>query len=211
MYKAIFYDLDNTLYDQTEDIKQRIYFCTNKYNLNNKIAAYWLKEWLDGGPLKNNLIDNLVIKYNLDLNKNELIDSFKTYKTELILDVNIKRMLLNFKSNGIYQFIVTNGNQNMQEHKIRTLGLDKIVNEYKCAIPPYTKPSPYWYDYLMKKYGLSHDDCISVGDWYASEGMAAKNLNIKFLYLQNKIFKEKVLGKEIKKIKSIYDLIGEVN
>lgn len=203
MYKAIFYDLDNTLYDQKYDILQRIKYCCEKYSLSNEIELYWFNEWLDNGPLKTNIIDKIINKFQLSIDKKQLIQDYRTHKTSLTLDKNVKIMLENLKQDGVIQIIITNGNPEIQEAKIKALALHEIVDEYVCATGEYAKPSTYWYTYFINKYLLNINECVSVGDWFALEGVAAEKINMDFIYIQEGI--QEKINKNLKKVANILE------
>lgn len=209
MYKAIFYDLDNTLYNQFDDIQQRINFCCKKYNLNTDIANFWKNEWLDSGILKTDIIDKIINKFKIQTQKDLIIQCYRNYKTNIMLDKEIKSMLLEFKKQNILQFLITNGNRTTQTNKIKSLELHTIMNEVVIPTKEYQKPSNYWFEKLMIKYNLKPEVCIAIGDWYASEGIAAEKSKIKFLYLKNKIITE-TIGKKMNNVDNILVLKKEV-
>lgn len=204
--KAIFYDLDNTLYPQIEDVKQRINACVTKFFSTNReeVKNFWVKEWLDNGP-KKKIIDIIYEKYKPNNNIEDIINYYRSIKTDLTLDKDVESFLKLVKEKGIKQFVITNGDKNTQLYKINRLRLRDFMDEIIVAEKDLQKPSPYYFSLLLNKYDLKAGDCVSVGDWYEVDGIASEKAGIYFVYIEGgPITEELPLG--VPKIRNITDL-----
>lgn len=190
--KAVFYDLDNTLYPQKQDIIQRIEHCLNLFSVKNKgqIKKFWLKEWENDGPKKNDIIDRVIKEFSLKIDKELLLQEFRSFRTKIKLEPSVHCLLLDLKKMGIKQFLITNGNYTTQWNKIEELGLNKIFDELVIATGETAKPSDFWFKYYLNKYKLKPEETLMVGDWYEVDGIPAKVLGIKYLHLLKGIVKE---------------------
>lgn len=183
--KAIFYDLDNTLYPQINDVTQRIDYCIKEFFLPNPddIRRVWIDEWLKNGPLMHNLLDKISEKFSLGVNKEELLSAYRACNTNLYLEEDARRLLLKVKGKGIKQFLITNGYPQTQLNKIRSLRLEELFDEAIVATGEYSKPSDYWFKKLLKKHNLAPEESLSVGDWYMVDGLASISAGIPFLHI----------------------------
>lgn len=190
--RAVFYDLDNTIYRQMDDVSQRIDCCIRAFSLSltEGIKAYWLAEWSENGPMKHNLIDKVIEKFSLGVEKEKMISAYRNCMTVLFLDAGVGELLSAIRKKGIKQFIITNGHPGTQMTKISSLGLEETCDEIIVSVGEYAKPSSYWFLRLQEKYGLAPEECLSVGDWYAVDGIASQGAGVKFYYVKGGPVKE---------------------
>ncbi len=88
---AVFYDLDNTLYRQLEDVRQRIAYCARKFRLPDavEILSFWLKEWSERGPAERNYIDKVIERFSLKVDREAMIEEYRSCTTTLSLDEKV--------------------------------------------------------------------------------------------------------------------------
>jgi FMN phosphatase YigB (HAD superfamily) len=182
--KAVFYDLDNTIYPQITDMEQRINYCIKTYSLPKKIKPFWIKEWLDNGPIKDGLIDVVLEKFSIGISKKKLLSAFRACQTDLCLEKEVRDYLVTIKNRGIKQFLITNGIPKTQLKKIQSLNLREFIDEIIVATGKYSKPSNYWFKKMLVRYRLDPKECLSVGDWYAVDGIASISAAISFLHVK---------------------------
>jgi len=209
--KAIFYDLDNTIYPQIIDIEQRIDYCLKKFAFRDEkiIKTFWINEWLENGPVKKDLIDIVIKKFGLNVNKEKFLNTYITYKTNLSLTEKHMELFKKIKNLNFKQFVITNGNPVIQLNKINSLKLHQFFDEIIIATGEYAKPCNYWFKQLMFKYKLNPDECISVGDWYAIDGIASLSAGITFIYKEGGHVIENV-PEHIDKIKDLTEILRYV-
>lgn len=209
---GIFYDLDNTLYPQIIDVRQRIEYCINKYlgENNEHIKEFWVNEWLDNGPNKYNIIDDIIQKFLHNISKENLITAYRNYQTKLYMEEGILNMLNRFKKLGIKQFIITNGDPKIQLNKINSLEIKNIFDEIIIATSEYAKPSTHWYRKLLERYNSIAEKFLSIGDWYAMDGVASISAGIRFIKVNGGPIKESV-PKEIQCINKLTEIERYIN
>ncbi len=192
--RAIFYDLDNTLYPQITDIVQRIDYCIHKFSLKNagRVKALWTDEWKVNGPAKSDIIDRLINEFALEVDRGDFLAAYRNFRTQLVLEEEVYRFLVHVKIKSIKQFLITNGNAGTQQSKVSALKLEGLFDEIIVASDERRKPSTYWFVNLLEKHGLSPRECLSVGDWYAIDGVASVRAGISFLYKTGGPVKEQV-------------------
>jgi HAD superfamily hydrolase (TIGR01549 family) len=182
--RAVFYDLDNTLYPQINDVEQRIDYCIGAHSLPPQIKSFWVREWLDNGPLKPHLLDHVMERFHLGIDKKELLRAYRTYRTELCLDPEVRDCLMTVKRRGIKQFIITNGTLETQSKKIDSLNLRELMEDIIIATGEHAKPSAHWFSHVVANHRLSPKECLSLGDWYSVDGVASLSAGICFLHVR---------------------------
>lgn len=202
--RAIFYDLDNTLYPQILDVRQRVSACAQKFfpANSNEVENFWLKEWQNNGP-KKNLID--IICKTFKCRKEDLINFYRSCKTNIRLQDEVVNLLIKFKSLGIKQFVITNGVKEVQEYKIKKLELDKLIDDYVVGEGEHGKPNPYHFIKFLEKYKLNSFEAVSVGDWYEVDGVASQSAGIEFIHLKGGPIVEEI-PKNVRQINTLLSL-----
>ena len=162
---AVFYDLDNTLYRQIEDVRQRIEHCASEFRLPEagEILSFWLKEWSEKGPAEQNYIDRVIERFSLTVDREAMIEEYRSCLTTLSLDEQVYDFLAMVRERGIKQFLITNGRTQTQIRKIESLGVRELFDDVAVASGQYAKPSSYWFTALLQRHGLGPSRCISVG------------------------------------------------
>lgn len=192
--KAIFYDLDNTLYPQIEDIRQRVRACLRLGAISEVTGPeeFWLREWQENGPQKPDIIDKMITIFHPICPKEKLLEIYRTFPTILELPEKNRQFLNRMKRRGVFQFLITNGRRETQAHKISTLGLDSLLDEVIVSSGIYAKPSPACFHLCLERYDLQPAHCISVGDWYAIDGVASERCGIPFYYIEGGPVREEI-------------------
>lgn len=189
------------------DVEQRVDYCLTTYKSENKndIKTLWIDEWLDNGPLKKDIIDKILLKYPHFARKEDIIETYRSVNTKLHLFFGVQNLLKSTHEKGVLQFLITNGNQVVQKQKISSLNISNCFEDIIIATGDYAKPSPECYLKLLAKYNICPKKCISVGDWYAIDGIVSAYCGIPFIYLKGGPITENVPN-FIKKIESIIEI-----
>ncbi|MFC5540557.1 HAD family hydrolase [Ureibacillus suwonensis] len=129
-YQIIGFDLDGTLYDEKEFVKQAyhqvaIYFERVSNTIDKYDVYKWMIErWIEKGSSYPYIFSECIEKFQI---RNATIEQclfhYRNAYFRLLLDTKIKEMLkqLNMLEKKI--FLVTDGNANLQKRKFYTLGL----------------------------------------------------------------------------------------
>ena len=204
-------DLDDTLYDELSFVKSGFkavaLWLYNKFSfLPEETFSVMLQDLFQNG--RGQIFDSLLKKYGVYTKQNvkECIRIYRKHKPDIKLYPEAEDFLERFKKYPIY--VVTDGNKNVQKNKIISLGLDKKVKFCyltHCYGIRNAKPSPYWFNYLMNKYNLKPEECISVGDCYAIDGLASLAAKVPFLYKESGPIKE-IVPDHIHRIKKLVEI-----
>tara|TARA_Y100000588_G_scaffold341061_1_gene384823 strand:+ start:4166 stop:4810 length:645 start_codon:yes stop_codon:yes gene_type:complete len=131
-------DLDGTLYDEYEFIKQ-VYYSILTCHLDNaqselrdQAYAFMLKRWLEKGSSYNRIFEEAyreflsVLGIDLDTFVKTSLTLFRQYQPCLTLSPRAKMILQDMKNNHD-MFVVSDGCPRLQRNKCRALKLDNVV------------------------------------------------------------------------------------
>tara|TARA_Y200000002_G_scaffold295699_1_gene250204 strand:- start:7868 stop:8566 length:699 start_codon:yes stop_codon:yes gene_type:complete len=219
--KAIFFDLDDTLYDRSQYeleaynyIDQSLY---NKYGINKKKIYKNLIKIKDIYEYNyRNLFastSNLVCIPEKN-KKNFVKDCLKYYRkfkpSRLKLYPGTISVLNKLKKSNYFVGIITNGNVNKQRIKIKTLRLKKYIRFIIYARnfgKKNEKPSSYSFKYVLKKLKIKSEEMIYIGDNPKIDYTASVRAKINFLRIKKGEYKSiKYNEKKIKFIKNLREI-----
>ena len=137
----------------------------------------------------------------------------KYYDTDLTLFDDVKEVLEYFYNNGYIICTLTAKNLEMTSYSFKKLGIDKYFKEYVTRTNGFKpKPSSEGIEYLLKKYNISIQDAIMIGDTNA-DLECAKNAHIDSVLMKmrerNGIKKENIQY-ECNNYKELKDLIDRL-
>jgi putative hydrolase of the HAD superfamily len=135
--KVIGFDLDGTLYDEYDFIKQ-VYIPISKIiaaETNESwqgVYSYLLEIWLSKGSSYNRIFEEfLALKKISEKDKkitiNKCIEVYRTYRPKLKISSRVEKILELFSRNYM-MFLITDGNEKLQSAKIESLNLKRWFN-----------------------------------------------------------------------------------
>ncbi len=186
-YKAYLFDLDNTLYRET-DYLYAAYgkiagLISEKSNIDqNNIKEFLIAEFEKAG--RKDLFDKMILKFNV---KNvstcdclEILRTVNGVKIDLYADAY--RDLVELKSSGKKLCIITNGNVRQQKNKVRLIDWKDLDGSLEFVYSNETerKPSPVSILEHINKNRIDKKDAVFIGDG-AEDEQAAKAAGIGFI------------------------------
>ena len=134
---TIGFDMDGTLYDEYDFIKQVYCEINTKLINNNNILDFMLMRWLEKGSsypyIFNEAYD--MWKKNIDYKDdfiNSALDIFRNYNPSLSL-TNRNRDLLEYYKNKYSLFLISDGNYHLQQKKYNALGLSDFFEVHNVV------------------------------------------------------------------------------
>ncbi|MBU0635978.1 uridine diphosphate-N-acetylglucosamine-binding protein YvcK, partial [Candidatus Micrarchaeota archaeon] len=180
--KAVFFDLDDTLFDTTGQLFVAAQKQAAKAMVKAGLPISW-KEALNRqlnllqkrGPMEP-VFERLVEQFDLsEKKKQEIMEIWLWHHynsplpKKLFLLPTVKPTLKQLAKQGIKIIIVSRGLPERQHKKIKVLGLSKLVDwvEIQDQRKPASKKSHF--ERGCKKFGLKPSECVSIGDRLHSE------------------------------------------
>lgn len=183
--KAIVFDLDDTLYPETDYVKSGFREVgkeiERRFGVNdafNKLYAFFLAD-------KNDVYGRVLRDYKVSFKESDIADLIEIYRThnpQLTLSTDVKDTLSALRAKGLKLGIITDGRPFQQHAKIKSLGLDKSVDGIiitdELGGVEYRKPNPTAFREMCETLGVSPIEMIYVGDNPAKDFAVKKYLPI---------------------------------
>lgn len=185
MIKAIIFDLDDTLYEEKtyvlDGFKKVSKYLMYKYNLEEENLYNEMIKIL-GEDGRGSVFDKICYKYGLEQNIEELVEIYRENKPKINLYDDAQEILKWARSNEYKIGIITDGMSKMQWNKIKSLGMESIIDEivvsddlgrenWKPSIKPYLK--------ILEKLKIKPNNAIYVGDNPNKDFIGAKKIGVK--------------------------------
>ncbi len=180
--KAVFFDLDDTLFDAT----RQVFFQAQKQAAKAMVESGLPVSWKEAfqrqtrtlkkkGPLEP-IFETVVSEFDLPFWKKEKIvrTGIETHFNSVLpkrlsLLPGVKKTLRRLRKNGIKILVVTRGIPNRQKKKIQLLGLKKLVDWIEIQDQHKALSKKEHFEKALKKFGLKPEECVSIGDRLHSE------------------------------------------
>jgi putative hydrolase of the HAD superfamily len=167
----IVFDLDDTLYDEKSfvysgflEVARWISLCSNSSYL--EIFDHMVKDLSING--RGEIFDNVIEKYLRKTKKNiqKCVSIYRSHKPDIRLDSDVVNLLLDLgKNHKLY--IVTDGNKNVQNNKIKSLGVEKYIKKafitYRYGLTA-SKPSLRCFEIIKNLEKVDWHDIVYIGD-----------------------------------------------
>ena len=163
--KTLIFDLDGTILDTLQDLKNAVNHALNFYNLPEKDLEFVRKAIGNGTTV---LIQRCTPSCLSGEERNKVFNTFKSYYLEHYVDCTkpyegIKEMLTKLK--GKVTLAVVSNKDNDLTNKIINKeyhGLFDIIQGSYLDHPK--KPDPYLINKIIKENNLDRDNCLYIGD-----------------------------------------------
>lgn len=188
------FDLDGTLYDEFEFIRQAYkeiaVFISGKSTANPcALSQYMYELWLEYGSSKTDIFQMAFLQCGLEPSHDDIqkcIWMFRKCDISLTLPSRSSYVLDLLKERGKGIFIVSDGNSELQRRKIEALNLRRWFVEDRIFISGdygkvYQKPSISIADIIEKKIHLEKRKTVYFGDRQVDEKFA-EGMGFRFLY-----------------------------
>lgn len=204
MIKAIIFDLDDTLYDETQFVKGGFKavasYIAKNYNMDNRKLYFLLLSILkkqgrgqtfDIALKELELYDKKLIQ--------TLVEVYRAHPPKLLPYYDTITVLSSLKNKGYKLGLITDGNTNVQRNKVEAL---KIKHFFDCAIfsneygDDKQKPNLFSYNKAIKELNVSAEEVIYVGDNPHKDFVNSKKLGIKTVRILRGMYKQTIVSKE---------------
>ena len=204
--KAVVFDLDDTLYPETDYVKsgfrevgkeiEKRFGVDNAYN---KLCEYFSAD-------KDDVYGRVLRDFGVAFKESditELVEIYRKHKPELLLSDEVKNTLSALREKGLRLGILTDGRPFQQHAKIESLGLNELVD---CIIVTdefggveYRKPNPKAFENMCTQFSIQPSEMVYVGDNPKKDFAIKKYLPVKTVHLMsNGIYKSDLYLDNIK-------------
>jgi putative hydrolase of the HAD superfamily len=208
--KAIWFDLDDTLYDHTYSVCLGMDAVRARYPVLNErstreLAAFYnqalnlvytahVRGEIDFHEMRRRKLKLFYELSGIDQNDAPGMDDFhrvydEGYGRERRATPGSVEALERFRNDGVSLGILTNGKQAIQEDKLRIIGLEWMIpNLLTAERAKATKPDPRIYVWALAQTGLDPENVVMVGDSVENDVEAALRCGLSaVLYAPNEV------------------------
>ena len=201
-----FFDIDDTLYDQYEPFRQAF-----KYTFGNRYKESNVENIFTDSRARSDEVFDMVSRGEIDkeemyayrigkafednglyLSKPDCLtfqDNYEIYQGKICLSRQMQNLLTFLSNQGMFLGIISNGPEQHQWFKIKTLGLEKWFPRENIFISGkigYTKPHREIFQYVENATHNQSDECVYIGDAYPIDVVGAKNANWKSIWFNRR-------------------------
>lgn len=224
-FKGILLDLDNTIYAYDtvhRDAMEVVYQLLKERSINRQEAEFsfeqarsWVHAQLKGTAASHNRLLYFqkmceLLKIPVFLTAIELHNGYwNKFLTSLKLEIDAR----NFFHRKKYPIcLVTDLTCHIQYQKCSALGIEKFIDAIVTSEEAgHEKPHPYPFLLALQKLQLKPEEVCMIGDDYQKDVLGAANLGIFTFWLNRNNSVIVNLPKQVKEIKSFYDLSALLN
>lgn len=203
MIKAVFFDLDDTLFNQTHSSMEALRIIRNTYDelqvvsldelwkIHNELLNVIHKEYVLTGRMTINearrfRFKELFNKLNIRMIYDERIPVYDLYRDIYLQErvlVSGAVELLNELSCKYKLVIISNNEHQEQINKLSHLGIidyfEDVITSEKAG---YSKPDKRIFDFALEKLNLHNSEAVLIGDSWETDIIGALNAGIKSIW-----------------------------
>ncbi|WP_342042722.1 HAD family hydrolase [Bacillus sp. OTU2372] len=203
--KSIFFDLDDTLYDQLQPFQEaytRVFSTFTDISIlelfkksreySDKVFALTESGEMSLEKMHQYRMINAFKDFGYTITTEEADDFQKEYKDQqykVTLIPEMKNILQYLSNKGIPVYVTTNGPSAHQRLKLESLNLSQWFpknNIYISSEVGYAKPHKDFFDYVNGKTNTSGSDSYMIGDSFENDIIGAHNAGWSSIWINNK-------------------------
>jgi len=204
MLKGVFFDLDDTLYDEMQFVKEGFrsvsLYISKNHGINQNIAYKLLLDSLEKYG-RGYTFDIVLKKFDLFSKKLilRLLTIYRTHRPKLSLYSGARLVLTDLKKQGYKLALITDGNVAVQRSKIEALKLKRF---FKCIVisdkygVKRRKPHHFPFKKALKILNVHADETIYVGDNPYKDFVNAKRIGMHTVRIMRGQYKNININKE---------------
>lgn len=200
--KAIVFDLDDTLYPETDYVKSGFRAVGNEIEKRFGVKDAYEKLCRYFSVDKNDVYNRVLRDSNVVFTQSDIADLvgiYRTHKPEIALSEKVKDTLLSLRKNGYKIGIITDGRPVQQRAKIEALGLEKLVHSIivtdELGGTEFRKPNPTAFETMCKHFQIQPQEMLYVGDNPNKDFAIKKHLPVKTVQIKSGLYQgESYLG-----------------
>ncbi|MCL4314545.1 MAG: HAD family hydrolase [Candidatus Thermoplasmatota archaeon] len=222
--KAIFFDLDDTLFDYTNSRHRAFEALIMKFtelsgasieDMDSRWTKYWY-ELLPSGVIRDSSVImhmrrerlRLIFRdYGTNLSEQEMECVMRTYSENY--DNSISQvpgagsLLKEIKASGISVGVITNNPPEGQKKKLKKCGVEDYVDILVCSGEVgYSKPDPRIFGLSMDRIGTNPEESVMIGDSWEYDVVGAMNSGLRAVWFNRFDLKRPEISANVIEIKS---------
>ncbi|AGF58290.1 putative hydrolase of the HAD superfamily [Clostridium saccharoperbutylacetonicum] len=184
MIKVLIFDLDDTLYYEKNYVlggfREVATYLSSKYNISIELLYDRCLQILEKDG-RGKIFDIICEENKFDEDVNKLVSIYRDAKPKLALYKDSIEILNWIKGNKLKSGIITDGYNKVQWEKIKSLGLEKIIDKIIVTDDygeGFGKPNKRSYIDMIKFFNVNPKECVYIGDNPTKDFIGAKEIGI---------------------------------
>ena len=187
--KAYIFDLDDTLYDESQYVSAAFLnvgkYLEENYNIDAvKVLDFCLASIEESG--RGRTFDYLCDEFGIKESVSKLVEVYRSTAPKLDLCEDSRELLSQLKKKGIKTGVITDGIAMVQDNKVRGLHLydeiDEVILTDALTIDGethFSKPDPAVYKACLERLGVEPNEAVYIGDNPLKDFIGARSLGMK--------------------------------
>jgi putative hydrolase of the HAD superfamily len=201
MNKLVLFDLDGTLLDRDESVKQFIAAQYDRLNPHlthipqTDYAAKFIELDCHGHVWKDKVYQELVAEFKItSMTWQALLHDYETqFQFHCVPFIGLVEMLETLQQRGYRLGIITNGRGEFQAKAISGLGIQAYFDEILISeLEQVRKPAAEIFNRAITRLGGTAKDSVFVGDHPEADILGAKNANLRTIWKRNPFWQEAI-------------------
>lgn len=179
---AVIFDLDDTLYSETEYVRSGYKKIADKLGMPELEEELW-----SAFERHEPAVDVVLGKHGLSNRKSEALRLYRNQAPDVHLYPGVRKMLKQIKASKIIA-IITDGRPEGQRAKLKALGLENIpfIITDELGGEEYRKPNSRAFRLMLEWLKTSPENVAYVGDNVHKDFIAPKKLGMRCIWFRNK-------------------------
>ena len=196
-FKAVIFDLDDTLYDEFTFVKQGYaavakYLSAQVHVPSDVIVTQMLAYYKQQG--REQLFDFIINKYQWSGTVDVLLERYRAQQPSLVLYPDAAATLKQLKDQHVKVGVITDGLNTVQKSKYRSLGLPQWVDQVIFTDdlgPGQHKPSTTSFEMICERLNIAYKASCYVGDNPVKDFLPANQLGMTSVRLARGMHKDR--------------------
>lgn len=183
--KGVIFDLDDTLYGEKQYVRSGYRKIAEFLNDNTAEEKLW-SYFLEGKPA----IDEYLAEDNKTDLKDKCLEIYRNQMPDITLYDGVSELINELKAKGIKIGIITDGRVEGQKNKIKSLGLDELIDDIiitdELGGVQFRKPNDISFRIMQCRWKLPFEQIVYVGDNPSKDFKAPNQLGMRSVWFDNK-------------------------